>query len=572
LQPLPTPIPDGFKVLIETCFKPGEKIVIGKGTCNAEGKLDIDGGIMNSRESWLKRCQAKPIEEQYAQYKDGLFIRVNPMKGHGKADVDVAIWRHCLIEFDLDAKGKRISKELQYAIMIDSGRPIAAILDSGNKRLLALVMVGARNRKEYDERCKQVAEYFGQFEGFDSSTLNPSRYCRCPGAVRNLYQHGQLIGTARQELLAINIGPASWEEYEKSQELSEEKLLRLTVERADYYSEKTQPFPEPMGEEAYYGIAGEVVGIIKPNTEACPEGILTQFLLGMMNIIGRKPYCRQAGIHHLNEFVVLVGETSIGAKGTSWDAANALLEAVDSDWFNNRIHGGVQSGEGVITWVRDAKIKTGRNGRRIIIQGVNDKRLLIFEDEFPRLLTVAARQGNILSPVLRAVFDGKKVLENGSKNDPETATGALISLLGHGTPKEMREKLSEIEATNGFGNRIIMIAVQGIGEVPIPPAIDWAREHPEIVARLQEIVRNFETRPSTRLEWTEDGKAAWTQYYKEHRKQKFSGLIDSLIRRSLAHTLRLTMGYALLDNVTGMTPAHLAAARAIVAYSERGAQ
>ena len=344
LQPLPTPIANGFVVLLEMCFKPGEKIVLGKGSYNSEGKLNIDGGVMNSREAWRKRCLAKSIEQQYAQHADGIFLRINPMRANGKSDVDVATWRHCLVEFDLDRRGKPISKELQYAILIDSGRPIAAIIDSANKSLQALVKVDARNRKEYDERCEEVAAYFSQFEGFDSKNKNPSRYCRCPGVVRNLYQDGKLIEAARQELLVVNVGPASWEEYEKSQELSEEELLRLTVERADYYSEKTQPFPEPMGEEAYYGIAGEVVSIIKPNTEACPEGILTQFLLGMMNIIGRKPYCRQAGIHHLNEFVVLVGETSIGAKGTSWDAANVLLEAVDSDWFNNRIHGGVQSG------------------------------------------------------------------------------------------------------------------------------------------------------------------------------------------------------------------------------------
>jgi len=86
------------------------------------------------------------------------------------------------------------------------------------------------------------------------------------------------------------------------------------------------------------------------------------------------------------------------------------------------------------------------------------------------------------------------------------------------------------------------------------------------------ITRNFHTRPSTHLEWTEAGEAAWIQYYREHRKRKLSGLIDPIIRRSLAHTLRLTMGYALLDNVIGMNPDHLAAARAVVAYSERSAQ
>jgi hypothetical protein len=571
-RPLPNPIPDGFKVLLETCFQPEEKIVIGKGSDNIEGKLDIDAGTMNTRESWLKRFATKPVDQQYACYKDGIFLRINPMKGNGKADIDVARWRHCLVEFDLDATGEPVPKEFQYAVLLDSRIPIAAVIDSGNKSLQALVVVDAQNRKEYDERREQVADYFSQFAGFDGQNKNPSRYCRCPGLERNLYQNGKLTGTARQELLAIRIGPASWAEYEKAEELTEEELQRLTEERRDYYTQKEPPFPEPMNKEAYYGITGEVVDIITAQSEACPESILIQFQVGMMNILGRTPYRRQAGMHHLNEFAVLVGETSTGCKGASWDAVNALLEAVDPDWYQHRIHTGIQSGEAIISLVRDSKVKTLRNGKRIIIEGVSDKRLLIFEDEFPRLLMVANRQGNTLSPVLREVFDGKKVLETASKNDPEKATGALISVLGHGTPEEMRKNLSVIDATNGFANRLLLIAVRGIGEVPIPSAIDWVHKYPAIVGKLQVITRNFHTRPSTHLEWTEAGEAAWIQYYREHRKRKLSGLIDPIIRRSLAHTLRLTMGYALLDNVIGMNPDHLAAARAVVAYSERSAQ
>jgi Protein of unknown function (DUF3987) len=512
------------------------------------------------------------IDQLYPMNRDGLFLRINPMKGQNKRDVDVAVFRHLLVEFDLDQNSNPIPKELQYSWLIDSGLPITAILDSGNRSIQGAVAIDAPDLAEYKRRQAIVWDYFKD-RCLDPGNKNPSRYFRCPEVTRNLYDKNHILaGTARQELLAIKVGAASWEEWEKTQGPNEEELRRLTEERREYYAQKEQPFPEPMAKEAYYGIAGEVVNIIRAQSEACPESILAQFLVGTGNIIGRKPYRRQAGMHHLNEFVVLVGETSSGCKGASWDATNALLEAVDPDWFENRIHTGIQSGEAVITLVRDSKMRPGKGGKLTIVSGVSDKRLLIFEDEFPRLLMVANRQGNILSMTLRTAFNGKKVLENASKNDPEKATGALISLIGHGTPEEMRKHLSTIEATNGFANRLLFIAARGIGEVPIPAPINWATEYPAIVARLQALVQNFQNRPTTYLDWTQAGAVAWKQYYRECKKRKFTGLLDPIVKRSLAHTLRLTMFYALLDNVSGMTPDHLAAAKTVVAYSERSAQ
>jgi hypothetical protein len=58
-------------------------------------------------------------------------------------------------------------------------------------------------------------------------------------------------------------------------------------------------------------------------------------------MLGRAPFLKQAGIHHLNKFAVLVGETSLSRKGTAWTAVRNLLEAVDDEenknGFSNRI-------------------------------------------------------------------------------------------------------------------------------------------------------------------------------------------------------------------------------------------
>jgi RecA-family ATPase/biotin operon repressor len=213
-RPLPKPIADGFRVLLDACFRPGERAVLGKGAFDSKGDLAIDAGTMMKVEGWHRRLSSKTIEQIYP-VKDGLFIRVNPMKGGGKSDADVAIYRHVLVEFDFDQNGNPISKELQYAWLMDSGLPIDAILDSGNRSIQGEVTVDAPDLAEYKRRQALVWDYFKDCH-LDPQNKNPSRYCRCPGVERNLYDGtGKLIGVARQELIAVKVGAASWEEWEK---------------------------------------------------------------------------------------------------------------------------------------------------------------------------------------------------------------------------------------------------------------------------------------------------------------------------------------------------------------------
>jgi hypothetical protein len=557
---------DGYRIFLETVFKDGERVAIGQGSRNgADGSLAIDYGDVRLRKVWLASGPPRNLE--------GVFSRINPMQYRGAKNDEVTAYRVTLVEFDRDKNGNAVPKEIQYAALLGSGFPILVIVDSGNISLQALVWVDAADKQQYEERVRIVYDHFRQYDFFDDGNKAENKYCRLPGCERQLFDtKGKPTVVVRQELLAVKIGPANWAEYEKSQGLSDEDLERLTRERRDYYDTRKIPFPEPMAKEAYYGIVGEVVNIIRPDTEACPESILVQVMLGLLNQIGRRVYRRQAGVHCLNEFVVLAGLSKTGCKGASWDVSSGLLEAVDPVWFDNCIHSGIESGEGVISWVRDDKYRITHGGKRICIPGVSDKRLLIFEDEFPRLLMIANRPHNTLSPTLREVFDGKRILETGSKNDPERATGALISVLGHGVPEEIRTQLSAIDAVNGFANRILFIAVQGVGEIAIPPPIDWLAQHPGILTRIKAILATFQTQRMTHLSWSAEGEAAWKEYYQKNRERKFSGLIDPFIRRSLAHTLRWTMGFCVLDGETAMRKEHLLAAIAIVEYSERSAQ
>jgi Protein of unknown function (DUF3987) len=353
---------------------------------------------------------------------------------------------------------------------------------------------------------------------------------------------------------------------------TDDELRQWNEQHQRRYAPIDQPMPLPMADAAYYGKAGQIVDIItKAGTEACRESLLVQFLVAFGNIIGRKPFRHQAATHHLNEFAVLVGESGIGAKGTSWNALSDLLQLINQSWFFDRVQDGFQSGESVIDKVRDSSVRFSRAGKPTTIPGVTDKRLLIMEEEFARILIVGNREGNTLSVVLRNSWDGKTVLWTSSKNDPQKATQAHVSLIGHITPEELRRNLSEIDATNGFANRINWVAVKGVGDVPFPPRIDWKKSHPDLIRDLGEIVTNFQTRSKTELKWSRQAEPLWEAYHRELKKRRFGGLIGPILKRSIAHTLRYAMLYAVLDNSSLIKPEHLDAAVAVVQYGERSA-
>ena len=81
----------------------------------------------------------------------------------------------------------------------------------------------------------------------------------------------------------------------------------------------TPQWPDPPAEQAYYGMAGEVVRTIGPHTEASPVALLIQTLLCFGNVIGRTAHFVAEGSQHFtNLYAVLVGVTSASRKGSSW--------------------------------------------------------------------------------------------------------------------------------------------------------------------------------------------------------------------------------------------------------------
>ena len=572
--PLPPPMPDGFRLLLEICFLPGEFVAIGEGSRSQNGNLEIDKGSTLPRERWIELALKKPLSA-IRRTLEGVFVRVNPMKSGCGNDKDVTAFRHLLIEFDWDSNHHRIPKEIQYAYFLNSGLPISAITDSGNKSLQALVRLDAPDEKEYKRRREIVWKLFESQDGFDRSVGNPARYSRCPGVERNLYDdvdETKPTGkTGHQELLRVKVGAKSWDEWEAAQQAgdyTEAELDELTKQDLEYYRRGTPSLPKAMADEAFYGIAGEIVRLIEVQSEASREGILAQILVGLGNILGRGVRIKQSAWHFLNEFVVLVGKTSFGRKGTSWNTAQDLFEVLDPDWVSNRVIDGFQSGEAIVHEVRDPGVILTRKGKAND-PGVTDKRLQIFEEEFGRFLMVAGRQGNTLSEITRRAWDARKQLNTKGKISPEKATEPHISLIGHVTRNELLKSIKELENQNGFSNRILWVATHRAKIVSNPDSIDWETDQPVIIQRLKDVIQTMSIRRE--LHWSPAGKAAWNAYY-HSLKSSGSGVVGAIIGRSVAHVLRLTMIYTALDHSTLMEPPHLEAAKAFWTYCVRTAR
>jgi RecA-family ATPase len=204
-SPRPAAITDPFAQFLNACFQPEDILSIAPGMV-PEGEtraVPEHGGVnLFTRDQWLEKARAKGGIQRLFSGRDGLFVRINPVtpKSNG-ADKDVTAFRHVLVESD------KLPKERQERILRDSGLPIAALIDSGAHSVHAWVRVDAESTEQFHERREKVWASLPGFE-IDPANRNPSRYSRCPGGLR---------GDAVQRLLAVNLGPKSYAEWERTQ-------------------------------------------------------------------------------------------------------------------------------------------------------------------------------------------------------------------------------------------------------------------------------------------------------------------------------------------------------------------
>jgi hypothetical protein len=319
---------------------------------------------------------------------------------------------------------------------------------------------------------------------------------------------------------------------------------------------------------AFYGVAGDIVAAIEPHTEAAPVALLVQLLVCVGNAAGRYIfYLAEADRHYPNLYAAIVGDTAKARKGTSWShVARVMLEAV-ATWAAKHIMPGLSSGEGIIHALRnvpDAELPVGDEGELL-----RDKRLLAREGEFASVLAQKARDGNILSGVLRDGWDGVP-LGTLTKHAPERATNTHLSVIGRITQAELIRHVTTTDLLNGYANRFLFVATKrarllahggdlaAIAKATAEPiralreALAWARE-------------------PRRIAHDRDAFQLWEDEY-ERLSTGHPGLFGAVTSRAEAQVTRLALVYALLDCAQAITTGHLRAALAVWRYCEDSAR
>ncbi len=334
--------------------------------------------------------------------------------------------------------------------------------------------------------------------------------------------------------------------------------------------------PPVMAAEGFPPLVREVVEAACANSEAHSVAVAANVIALFCCAVGRGPFQRIGdSVVHARAFALIVGKSGKARKGTAENTprevfrrADAILRKLHQSNDRLRIHaGGLSTGEGVAWAIRDARepdAATGKGGDL----GVNDKRLMVIESEFTNFLDQIKREGNILSPTARNLWDGRDI-EPLTKTSQLTATRPHVVIIGHITGHELREKSTANDAANGLLNRFMILHVHRPKLVPLPEptpddvlqaaavrlaaAIDYATKGDPHGNNTHEIVM------------THEAKELWCRLYPQITRD-LDGKAGSLMARSEVYARMLAMVFCLMDQRREIEPCDLMAALAWVEY------
>lgn len=269
--------------------------------------------------------------------------------------------------------------------------------------------------------------------------------------------------------------------------------------------------------------------------------------------------------HPARLFIAHCGETSRSRKGTSYKITKLVFRN-SKLWHENFEFIGLSTGEGLVKDVADDAPEPDAKISRV---GPAVKRRLIVETEFARVLSVASRDGNTLSPLLRQAWDGDN-LSIKTKKEPMTARGASISMIGQITTEELTRKLPDTEAASGFANRYLFVCLvrsQQLPEGGSLPSDVWY----DLEVKVADALERARSLGNVVLKRTDEAKERWAEMYHEMANSPHRGLLGAVTARAEAQTLRLSVAYAIVDGSAHIELPHLEAAYALWRYCEASA-
>lgn len=348
---------------------------------------------------------------------------------------------------------------------------------------------------------------------------------------------------------------------------SQDKLVKIIDESNDEFLD-----PPIMDKIGFHGLMGRVAEKGCENSEADPVAICCYFLARFSATIGKSVY-QNIGDYKLfaKPFFIIVGKTAKARKGTSEYFPALIFDLVENNNSSSikklRIHkGGLSSGEGLANALKDDPTESDAK-KELDSCFTSDKRMLVIESEFASLLGMFKRTGNILSTTLRSMWDGGD-LGQLTKKDPIKATNHHCTIIGHITEHELIKNITQIDVSNGFLNRFILMYVNRKKLVPNPTSTDGLVVK-ELANNLEEvlifIIENSSQSKPLVLTFDESALNLWCKVYPEISKDSI-GVEGDLLARSDTYARMLAMIFALLDKSLYIKVDHIHAALVWVDY------
>lgn len=313
-------------------------------------------------------------------------------------------------------------------------------------------------------------------------------------------------------------------------------------------------FPAPPDLTAFAGRLGEMVGALSNGTDASNVGLLGCLIAVMGAMVPGQAY------FHRNQtsspFIALVGESSIGRKGTAMNRVlDATIEALGVLPVNRMLLDGINSGEGLVAALarkQEAFPQEPTGG-------------LIFEEEYATLIASRGREGSTLDSRMRVAFDGGSLSNRRSADQKVVRPPYWLPALVAITPSELQARVEAGSLQSGSTNRWLHLPVtRRLMEPTNEPPVFPRKIREDLIAANREAA---ERRPDLAVD--PDVRRTLSEYA-DFCSAESGGLAGDLTKRFAVIAFRIALVHALVERSTVVGTGHLTRALALTEYARRG--
>jgi hypothetical protein len=507
----------------------------------------------------------------------GVEVRSRPLEGHRGVDVK-ARGGYVVLPPTLHKSGVNYEVEVPFSEMADAPDWVLELLPQ---------MVLGDSSWEPNPEFKMSREVKDFLNGDHEIETGEQRQFLCRAARSVLTTGRSVEETAALLFEGYGDGGISASPQDESDPWQEDEVLFIVED--EFSKPPTTPLektfgggsgkkkrdrPSEMAVEAFHGLAGEFIGIVEPESEADPAALLVQFLVAAGSAMGRRPGFRvEADRHGTNLYAVVVGDSAKARKGTSWGQAQRPAVLADPSW-EDRVRTGVSSGEGLMQLLRNdepdgTSFKIQGEKTEGVRGGVDDRRLQLYEPEFAALLRRGQRSDNIVTAVLRDLWD-RGQSATFTRQNPIQVTDAHVSLVTHITERELASEFTSVDMANGFGNRFLWICARKSKDLPFGGNLKDEDLDPIAKGLAKALVFAKDRAPAV-YPFDRAAEQAWPEIY-ERLERPDPSLIGDVTSRATPNVRRLAVILAVLDRAKTVKQAHVDAAVAIWDYAHASAE